>query len=474
MNENRKNMMNNMAEWYQNVVAEARLAEHSPVKGCMTIRPYGYAIWELIKEQLDKEIKKHGAQNMSFPLFIPYSYLAREKDHVEGFSPEIAVVTHAGGKELQEPLVVRPTSETIIHESMAKWIQSYKDLPLRLNQWCNVVRWEKHPRLFLRTTEFQWQEGHTAHATEKDARKEVDEMVEIYYNFVKDVLAIPSIKGKKSEKEKFAGAVDSYSIEGLMPDGKVVQMGTVHYLGQNFAKMANVKFESPENPENFVHMTSWGVSTRLIGSLIMVHGDDKGLVLPPKVAPTQVVIVPIGDTVEFAKGLKAELENVDIRVELDDRQDVRPGAKYYEHEMRGVPLRLEVGKRELENKQIQCAIRVDGTKFQISLESDYISTVKQTLQEIQDKMLANATNDMEERIIEANNKEEFEKLINEQAGFIKANWCDEKECEQKIKEALGANTRNLPYAENDKEMPECTCVWCGKKAKKVAYFAKAY
>ncbi len=465
----------NIAEWYQNVVAKAKLAEHSPVKGCMTIMPYGYAIWENIRDELDRRIKKHGAKNASFPLFIPYSFLSREKEHVEGFSPEIAVVTHAGGKELPEPLVVRPTSETIIHESMKRWISSYKDLPLRVNQWCNVVRWEKHPRLFLRTSEFQWQEGHTAHATEQEARTEVEEMTEVYYNFVRDCMAIPTIKGKKSEKEKFAGAVDSYSIEGLMPDGKAVQMGTVHYLGQNFSKIADVKFENKESANNYVYMTSWGVSTRLIGALIMVHGDDKGLVLPPKIAPTQVVIIPIGDTDEYCKKLQNDLEEFGIRVELDADKDVRPGAKYYTHEMRGVPLRIEVGKKELEENFVQCVKRVNGEKFKIAIDENIVANIQKALDEIQDTMLQNATENLQKRIIPANSKQEFMDLIDNQSGFIKANWCDEKECELAIKEATGANTRNLPFAENVTEPHEdCTCVWCGKKAKKVAYFSKAY
>lgn len=465
----------NIAEWYQNVVAKAKLAEHSPVKGCMTIMPYGYAIWENIRDELDKRIKKHGAKNASFPLFIPYSFLSREKEHVEGFSPEIAVVTHAGGKELAEPLVVRPTSETIIHESMKRWISSYKDLPLRVNQWCNVVRWEKHPRLFLRTSEFQWQEGHTAHATEQEARIEVEEMTKVYYDFVRDCMAIPTIKGKKSEKEKFAGAVDSYSIEGLMPDGKGVQMGTVHYLGQNFSKIADVKFENKESPNNYVYMTSWGVSTRLIGALIMVHGDDKGLVLPPKIAPTQVVIIPIGDTDEYCQKLQNDLLDFGIRAELDADKDVRPGAKYFTHEMRGVPLRIEVGKKELEEKYIQCVKRVNGEKIKIAIDENILANIQKTLDNIQDTMLQNATQNLQNHIISAKDKQDFVDLINNQAGFIKANWCDEKECEIAIKEVTGANTRNLPFAENENEPnDDCTCIWCGKKAKKVAYFAKAY
>ena len=463
-----------MMTWYQNVIEKADMAEHSPVKGCMTIKPYGYAIWELIRDELDSLIKKHGAKNASFPIFIPYSYLSREKEHVEGFSPEIAVVTHAGGKKLTEPLVVRPTSETIIHESMKRWIHSYKDLPLKLNQWCNVVRWEKHPRLFLRTSEFQWQEGHTAHATEQEARQEVANMVELYYNFMKDFLAIPTIKGQKSEKEKFAGAVDSYSVEALMPDNKAVQMGTVHYLGLNFSKIADVKFTDENGIDKFAYMTSWGVSTRLIGALIMTHGDDKGLVLPPKVAPTQIVILSIGNTLEFANKLFDNLQKNGLRVEIDDCRDVRPGAKYFEYEMKGVPIRVEIGERELNSNKILCVNRVTGEKKSISLDEDYVQILKNSLEEIQSTLLRNATEKMNNSIIVADTKEKFIDLIKNQKGFIKASWCNEKECELSIKEATGANTRNLPFAENEKEVVGCNCIWCGKKANKIAYFSKSY
>ena len=463
----------NLPDWYQYVVDKAGLAEHSPVKGCMTIRPYGQAIWDLLKDQLNDLIVKHGAKNCSFPLFIPYSYLSREKEHVEGFSPEIAVVTHAGGKELAEPLVVRPTSETIIHESMRRWINSYRDLPMKLNQWCNVVRWEKHPRLFLRTSEFQWQEGHTAHATEQEARQEVASMVELYFNFIKDVLAIPTVKGQKSEKEKFAGAVDSYSVEALMPDNKAVQMGTIHYLGLNFSKIADVKFVDESGAENFVYMTSWGVSTRLIGALIMTHGDEKGLCLSPKVAPTQVVIVPIGNTLKQAKNVAKKLETAGVRIEIDERDDIRPGAKFYYHELRGVPIRLEIGERELAENKFNLAIRYSGEKLKIEA-NNVVKEIKSMLDTIQKAMLTKAEKYVNSKVVEAKDKADFEKKLASQVGFVKANWCGEPECEAAIKEATTANSRNIPFSENKGKIADCKCIWCGKKAKVKAYFAKSY
>lgn len=470
----------NFAGWYQEVVTKAKLAEHAPVKGCMIIRPYGYAIWENIKSALDQRIKENGAQNVCFPMFIPESYLAREKDHVEGFSPEIAVVTHAGGADLKEKLVVRPTSETIIHESMSRWIQSYRDLPLKINQWCNVVRWEKHPRLFLRTSEFQWQEGHTAHATEQEAREQVEDILREYDIFSRYVLAIPVVTGKKSEKEKFAGAVDSYSIEGLMPDGKALQMGTVHYLGENFSRMFGVDFLDQDGERKFVHMTSWGVSTRLIGALIMVHGDNKGLVLPPKVAPTQVVIVPIGGKTEgeqanaYKEALKIEgfLRKRGIRVEIDER-DIRPGAKFYEHEIRGVPLRLEIGKNEIRDRTVSYTIRYNSERGVLQMRNDMGVDVMEILDKIQRDMYDNAKKKLAERKIITRDKNSFESLLKEQSGMICTPWCCETECEMAIKEATGAVSRNIltdwKIGENDEK-----CIYCGKPTKAWACFAKSY
>lgn len=463
---------NDFTSWYQEVIARAELAEHSPVKGCMTIRPYGYEIWENIREELNTQIKRHGVKNASFPMFIPESYLSREKDHVEGFSPEIAVVTYAGGDTLQENLVVRPTSETIIHESMSRWIQSYRDLPLRLNQWCNVVRWEKHPRLFLRTTEFQWQEGHTAHATEEEARQEVAEMVQIYHDFSASVLAIPTIMGRKSEKEKFAGAIESYSIEGLMPDGKALQMGTVHYLGENFSKMANVNYLDKDGLLKLVQMTSWGVSTRLIGALIMVHGDNMGLVLPPKVAPIQVVIVPISESFQdYAYDIKSELEKSGIRVEVDNRKGVRPGAKFYEHEIRGVPIRLTIGEKEVSDNTISFALRFNSSKGYFHKDTA-IEKVSEILVAIQKDMYEAANEKLLKHILHADNKNHFYDLLSNQSGMIVANWCNETDCELSIKESTSAVSRNMPlHKQHDMNG---NCIWCGKPAKSVAYFAKAY
>ncbi len=462
----------NLPDWYQEVVERAELAEHSPVRGCMTIRPYGQAIWDLIRAEFDSRIKKRGVKNCSFPLFIPYSYLSREKEHVEGFSPEIAVVTHAGGKELAEPLVVRPTSETIIHESMRRWISSYRDLPMKLNQWCNVVRWEKHPRLFLRSCEFWWQEGHTAHATEAEAREETFTALNVYYDFAREFLAIPSIKGLKSIKERFAGAVDTYSIEGLMPDGKALQLATSHYLGQNFSRVSDVKFESPEKTQEYVYMTSWGATTRLIGGLIMMHGDDLGLVLPPKVAPTQVVLIPIGDTLGKTKEIAALLEKKGVRVEIDDSND-RPGAKFYRHELRGVPIRLEIGAKELAENSVNCAIRYTGEKKKLAF-AGIDKQILSLLDEIQTGMLNKAEKWMNSKIVEAVDKGDFEKKLANQEGFVSANWCGEPECEKAIKDATTANSRNIPFSENKKEPTNCKCIWCGKKAKVKAYFAKSY
>ncbi len=466
--------------WYREVIARAKLAEHAPIKGCMVMRPDGYAIWENIHDTLNPLLKDHGARNVSFPLFIPESYLAREKDHVEGFSPEIAVVTYAGGEELTERIVVRPTSETIIHESMRNWIQSYKDLPLRINQWCNVVRWEKHPRLFLRTSEFQWQEGHTAHATAEEAHTEVDEVLHLYHDYCRDVLALPTVMGRKSEKEKFAGAVESYSIEGLMPDGRALQMGTVHYLGDNFSKMADVSFTDRTNHVKYAEMTSWGVSTRLVGALIMVHGDDKGLILPPKIAPTQVLIVPINsEMLPIAHRVKQRLKASGIRVEIDNRSDVRVGAKFYESELRGIPLRIEIGPKEAEQGKMVVAFRHDGEKHITSLQEEntynLAGSIKSMLRFIQDSLLKRATRDLNRRIIEIDEsrRDTFSYSISKLQGFISAPWCGRTACEQVIKDATGAATRNLPL-DRQYLSPDCKCIWCGAPAKHIAYFARAY
>jgi prolyl-tRNA synthetase len=466
----------NPAEWYQEVIERAEIAEHAPVRGCMVIRPYGFAIWELIRDELDRRIKGRGVSNTYFPLFIPQSFLSREKDHVEGFSPECAVVTHAGGEDLQEPLVVRPTSETIIHASMSRWIKSYRDLPLRINQWCNVVRWEKRPRLFLRNTEFLWQEGHTAHATESEARKEVGEMLNLYHEFVADILAIPTICGVKSEREKFAGAVESSSIEGLMPDGKGLQMGTVHYLGENFSRMADVKFLDADSAHHFVKMTSWGVSTRLMGALIMAHGDSKGLVLPPAVAPVQILIVPIGLD-KNPEGVIAEtarvadmLRKIGLRLAIDDRSEMTPGAKFYHWETRGVPLRIEIGPRDVEAGKVSLVWRVGGDG-RVSLGADRLGEIPGQLESFQRMLLERATCSLNERIITAQGKGDFIDHIGRQVGFIRAGWCGSEACEAEIKETTSATIRNIPHVEAH---GDGSCIWCGEKGKFTVYFAKAY
>ncbi|NCC61344.1 MAG: proline--tRNA ligase [Verrucomicrobiae bacterium] len=464
-----------MSAWYQEVIARAELAEHAPVKGCMVIRPYGYAIWEFIQSALDARIKARGVSNTCFPMLIPESYLSREKDHVEGFAPEVAVVTYAGGEELQERLIVRPTSETIVHESMSRWINSYRDLPLRINQWGNVVRWEKRPRLFLRNTEFLWQEGHTAHATEAEARQEVAEMVTVYYDFASEVLAMPTVCGVKSEKEKFAGAVESHSIEGLMPDGKGLQMGTIHYLGENFSRMASVTFLDKDGEQKFVHMTSWGVSTRLIGALIMVHGDDRGLVLPPEVAPSQVVIVPVAAekdpelVMSRVSEVAQQLRGLGLRVQVDDRDGVKPGAKFYQHEMRGVPLRIEIGPRDAVQNTLVCAWRFVGEKEHLSM--DALGTLPDRLSEVQRAMLEKTSTDLTEHTISVHSKDEFIERLNRQDGFISARWCGSPACEKAIKEETSATIRNMPYKHG---RDGGVCIWCDHPATKTVIFSKAY
>ncbi|MDO4729651.1 MAG: proline--tRNA ligase [Candidatus Saccharibacteria bacterium] len=463
----------NPTDWYQEVVARAQLAEHAPVKGCMVMLPYGNAIWENIKGNLNSLIEDHGAENVCFPLLIPYSYLSREKEHVEGFSPEIAVVTHAGGEKLPEPLVVRPTSETIIHESMKRWITSYRDLPLKINQWANVMRWEKHPRLFLRTSEFFWQEGHTAHATEEEARAEVAEMTVIYHDFCEDYLAVPTLMGRKSEKEKFAGAVESYSIEGLMPDGRALQMGTIHYLGTNFSKMANVCFVGEDNAEHFVEMTSWGVSTRLIGAIIMVHGDDKGLKIPPRIAPTQVQIVAVSQdekVIEYCKDLAAKLKKAGLRAKADLR-DVRPGVKYNDSELRGIPMCVAIGAKEIAEDTVDLKLR-DGVAKSCVLSELTDEVIRAELDEYHERLLSAAKEQLNRMVRKVTSQDALKQAIQD-GDMAEMMWCNETECELQIKEATGASSRNMPL--DDTAIDEhCKCAWCGKPARKFAYFAKAY
>ena len=466
----------NFPKWYLDVIESADLAEHSPVKGCMVIKPNGYAIWENMQKILDKNFKESGVENAYFPLFIPESFLKKEAEHVEGFSPELAIVTHAGGEKLSEPLVVRPTSETIMYATFSKWISSYRDLPLLINQWANVVRWELRPRLFLRTVEFLWQEGHTAHASEKEADDRAREMLEVYKKFSEEYLALPVIVGQKSESEKFAGAKITYTAEAMMQDGKALQMGTSHNLGQNFAKAFDVKFLDEKNQEQFVWQTSWGVSTRLIGALIMAHSDDKGLVLPPKIAPIQVVITCIfkdsdeeSRVVKYAKEIENELKNRNISVKIDQR-DLRPGEKFFEWEKRGVPVRIEIGPKEVDSHMI--VYRRDTSEkesLNIPIETCANKIVK-LLENIQTNLFERALKFRDEKIINVDSLEEFIKEI-EKGNFVCAHWSGEKETELKIKEETGATIRCLPF---DMKIDTGKCVYSGKPSNGRVIFAKAY
>jgi len=462
------------SRWYLDVIAAADLADYAPVKGCMVIKPYGFSIWENIKKVLDKMFKATGHKNAYFPMFIPESFLKREAEHVEGFSPELAVVTHAGGKKLEENLVVRPTSETIIYSSFAKWIQSWRDLPLLINQWCNVVRWEMRPRLFLRTTEFLWQEGHTAHATHEEAQAEVKSMLEIYRDFVENYLAIPVVVGKKSGSAKFAGALETSTIEGLMQDKKALQCGTSHDLGQNFAKVFGVKFLDKAGSEQYVWQTSWGMSTRLIGALIMVHGDDKGIIMPPRIAPTCLAIIPIwkndeekAKTIEAANSLAQTI--FDFPFVIDDR-DLRPAWRYYEWERKGVPLRVEVGPRDVENNQVVLVRRDTGEKITIS-QDDFATRITEILEAIQHNLYDRAKQFCKENTHDVENWDDFKKIIDQQGGFIRAEWCGLAECEAEIKEATKATIRCIPFEDQGKRG---ICAHCGKPAQHRVYFAQSY
>ena len=463
------------SQWYLDVISVADLAEHSSVKGCMIIKPHGYAIWENIKSVLDKKIKETGVENAYFPIFIPQSFISKEADHIEGFSPECAVVTHAGGKKLDEPLVVRPTSETIIYDAYSKWISSYRDLPLLINQWANVVRWEMRPRLFLRTTEFLWQEGHTVHETEKEAEERTRQMLTIYQDLVEEYLAIPVIPGIKSESEKFAGADYTYTIEAMMQDGKALQSGTSHMLGQNFAKAFNIEFLGRDEKKHYPWQTSWGLSTRIIGALIMAHSDDKGLVLPPKIAPTQVVIIPIWNSdVEKDLVIKKVNEIVEkikgIRVKVDER-DMRPGPKFFEWEKKGIPIRIEIGPTEIKDKKILITRRNVDDKIKMDEEKVDIKSINKVLDDIQDKMFDKANKFQKENTYKVDDWDEFKKIIKDKGGFIKAHWCDNEKCEAKIKEETKATIRCIPF---DQKKEKGKCIFCGGESNQRAIFAKAY
>ncbi len=464
-----------ISKWYISVIRKADLVDYAPVKGMMVIKPAGYAIWENIQKILDREFKKTGHQNAYFPLLIPESLLNKEAEHVEGFSPEVAWVTLGGNEELEERLAIRPTSESIICSMYSKWIMSWRDLPVLINQWVNVLRWEKVTRPFLRTTEFLWQEGHTAHRDKEDAMEETLRIINIYKNFIENSLAIPVIMGKKSDKERFAGAVETYTVEALMPDGKALQAGTSHYLGDNFSKAFDIKYEDKDNTLKYVHQTSWGVSTRLIGGLVLTHGDDNGLIIPPKVAPVQVIIIPISkgnwkeSVLPVAKTVKERLENVNIRVNLDDREEYTPGWKFSEWEMRGVPLRIEIGPKDIEKAQVVLVSRIDREKRFVSLNS-LEDSVKTFLDDIQKNLFEKAKKFRDEHTKSSDNLDEFKEYMKEGRGFIKAPWCGEEACELKIKEETTATIRTI----GEKAKEGDRCIVCGKSAKYIPFFAKSY
>lgn len=462
------------ARWYTDVISKTEMVDYSPVKGFMVIRPYGYAIWENIQSEYDKRFKETGHKNMYFPLLIPESLLQKEAEHVEGFAPEVAWVTHGGGKELGERLAVRPTSETIICSMYSKWLNTYRQLPFKYNQWCSVVRWEKTTRPFLRTSEFLWQEGHTLHETEEEAQEETMQMLDIYRDVAEKYMAIPMVVGRKSAKERFAGAQETYTMEALMHDGQALQSGTSHNLGQHFTKAFEITYLDRENNQAFPYHTSWGVSTRLIGALIMVHGDDNGLVLPPKIAPTQLVIIPIAQHKEGVLDKAWEIKNKlaeKFKVEIDDQDGYTPGWKFNQWEMKGVPIRLEVGPRDIENNQCVLARRDNGEKIQVSLE-DLDATVEKLLDEIQDNLFQKALERREQKTSTATNLDEFKENLAANPGFIKAMWCGDRACEDKIKEETGATLRCVPFEQE--VIGDGSCVCCGKKAEDMAYFARAY
>ena len=463
------------SRWYLDVVRRAELADYSPVKGCMVIRPYGYAIWELIQQAFDQAFKETGHVNAYFPLFIPESLLNKEAEHVEGFAPQVAYVTHGGGEELEERLVIRPTSEAIIGTMYAKWVQSWRDLPILINQWANVVRWEKVTRPFLRTTEFLWQEGHTAHETHDEAQAETLMILDLYARLAEEVMAMPVVKGIKSDSEKFAGALRTYSIEALMGDGRAMQAGTSHNLGQNFAKAFEITFQARDKTVQHVWGTSWGVSTRLVGGVIMTHGDDSGLVLPPRVAPYQVVIVPIGrenwrETVlPRAQEIQRELTAAGIRVTLDER-DERPGWKFAEWELRGVPLRLEIGPKDIEKSAVLVARRDTREKQSLSMDG-LPARIRGLLDEIQRTLLERARQFRDEHTQRADTYDAFKQIMDGRPGFVISPWCGSAACEAQIKADTQATIRNMPMTGT---VPAGTCVRCDNPAKAEAWFAKSY
>ena len=467
------NIDEDFATWYTDVVRKADLADYTDTKGCVAIKPYGYAIWENIQKYTDEIFKKSGVKNVYFPVLIPENLLQKEKEHVEGFAPEVATVTEAGGKELDEKLCIRPTSETMFCDLYSKWLKSWRDLPFVYNQWCNVLRWEKETRPFLRSREFLWQEGHTIHETKEEAEKRTLQMLDIYAEVIENVLAIPVLKGKKTEKEKFAGAEATYTVETLMHDGRAIQAGTSHYFGQNFTKPYDVKFQNREGKEEYPYQTSWGISTRLIGATIMAHGDNRGLKLPPKVAPIQVVVVPVmmkkegvvEKTTEVYEKLKQE-----FRAEIDLRENYTPGYKFNDWELRGVPIRIELGPRDIENNVCVIVRRDTLEKETIDLEK-LNEKIKETLEDIQKNMYEECKKIREERTTIASNLDEFIKNIEKKQGYIKTMWCGKEECENKIKELTGAHSRCIPFTQ---EKLGNKCVYCGDNAEIMVIWGRQY
>lgn len=467
------NMEEDFARWYTDVIMKTELADYSPIKGFMVIRPYGFAIWENIKNAYDKRFKETGHENMYFPLLIPESLLQKEAEHVEGFAPEVAWVTHGGGNELTERYCIRPTSETIICSMYAKWLHTWRQLPFLYNQWCNVVRWEKTTRPFLRTSEFLWQEGHTLHETEEEAQTETMQMLEIYRQTAEEHLAVPMLVGQKSEKEKFAGAQATYTMEALMHDGQALQSGTSHNLGQHFTKAFDIIYTNREGERAYPYHTSWGISTRLIGAVIMVHGDNSGLMLPPKIAPIQAVIVPIAQhkegVLDHAYALKDNLK--EIRVKVDDSDAYSPGWKFSQWEMKGVPLRIEIGPKDIQNEKCVFVRRDTGEKFDVLLK-DAAQTVQETLDKIQKNMLARATKMRDEKTQIAHSIDEMIEKLKVNPGFIKAMWCGSRACEDKLKELTGTSIRCIPFEQEDIGSNKCIC--CGEGASQMVYLARAY
>ncbi|KAA3611304.1 MAG: proline--tRNA ligase [Calditrichaeota bacterium] len=464
------------SKWYTDVIIQSKMADYSPVKGSMVIRPNGYAIWEMIQKHLDKMFKDTGHVNAYFPLLIPESFMQKEAEHVEGFAPECAVVTHGGGSKLEENLYIRPTSETIIWSMYKKWIMSYRDLPILINQWANVMRWEMRTRLFLRTSEFLWQEGHTAHETAEEAEEETVKMLNVYKQFAEEYLAIPVISGKKSDSEKFAGAIHTYCIEAMMQDKKALQAGTSHNLGQNFAKAFDVQFQAKDGARKFVYATSWGVSTRLIGALIMTHSDDNGLVIPPKLAQRPVVIIPIfrsdeekAKVMEFADGIYDELKK-EYNIIMDDREKYKPGFKFAEWELQGIPIRIEIGPKDVDKEHV-VMVRRDLMKKEFVARNDVFETVKTQLEQMQTDLLEKARKFREENSFNVDNYDELKSIVAKDDGFVYAHWCGDAACEDKIKSETKATIRCIPF---DRKEEKGTCICCDKTSDGRVIFAKAY